>query len=70
MCVWGGGGSAGVRIPSPPEKLKKIIGFLRNAGPDHLKNHQNYVAKPAFNSEPSWARQWNAILNGVSLAGR
>ena len=39
-------------------KIKKNIGFLSNIGPDYLK-----ASKPAFNIEPSSARQRNAILN-------
>ena len=44
-CVCGGG-------PLPLLKNHKNIGFLSNTGPDPLKNH-----KPAFNVEPSSARQ-------------
>ena len=45
--------------PEPPLKNEKNIGFLSNAGPDPLKNHK--ATKPAFNVEPSWACQRNAI---------
>ena len=52
---------------SPPEKKHKNIGFLSNTGPDPLKNHKG--TKPAFNVGPPSARQRNAILIGVFLAG-
>ena len=50
------GGGQGAWIPM---KNHKNIGFLCNNGPDPLKNHKD--TKPAFNVEPSSARQRNAI---------
>ena len=41
-----------------PHENKKNIEFLSNIGPDFLR-----ATKPAFNIEPSSARQRNAILN-------
>ena len=61
-------GEQGVRTP-PPLKNHKNIGFLRNTGPDPLKNRK--ATKPAFKVGTSSARQRNAVslnLNGVSLA--
>ena len=52
----GGGGGAGVRTPL---KNHKNIGFLRNAGPDSLKNLKSI--KPAFNFAHSSARNLNGI---------
>ena len=52
----GGGGGQGLRAPL---KNQKNIGFLSNTGPDSLKNQK--ASKPAFNVEPSSARQRNAI---------
>ena len=43
-----------------PLKTFKNIGFLSNTGPDHPKNHK--ATKPAFNVEPTSARQRNAII--------
>ena len=54
-----GGGGAGGRTPPPPLKNYKNIGFLSNTGPEPLKNHK--ATKPAFNVEPSLARQRNAV---------
>ena len=45
--------------PPPPQKNHKNIGFLRNSGPDLLKNHE--ATEPVFNVGPSSARQRNAI---------
>ena len=42
-----------------PGKITKLVGFLSNTVPDPLKN--NKATKPAFNVEPSSARQRNAI---------
>ena len=52
----GGGGEA--EGPDPLE-IHKNIGFLCNTGRDTLKN--NKAAKPAFNVDPSSARQRNTI---------
>ena len=48
------GEGAGVLDPPPLEISQKYRGFS-NTGPDPLKNHK--AAKPAFNVEPSSARQ-------------
>ena len=48
----------GAACPDPPENHKNI-GFLRNTGPDRLKNHK--TTKPAFNVGPPLARRRNAI---------
>ena len=45
--------------PGPALKNHKDIGFLRNTGPDPLKNHK--ATKPAFNFGQLSARQRNAI---------
>ena len=50
------GGTGGL---DPLENYKNI-GFLSNTCPDPLKNHK--AIKPAFNAEPSSARQRNAIF--------
>ena len=49
----GGGGGQGVKTPLL--KNHKNKGFLRNTGPDPLKNHK--ATKPAFNVGPSLAHQ-------------
>ena len=53
------GGTVG---PDPPPHLKnrKNKGFLRNTGPDPLKNYK--ATKPAFNGVPASARQRNTNL--------
>ena len=54
------GGSRGWdRRSGPPLKNHKNKGFLRNTGPDPLKNYK--ATKPAFNVGQSSARQRNAI---------
>ena len=53
----GGGGDSGSG-PPPLAKSQKYR-FLRNTGPDPLKNHK--ATKPAFNVWPSSACQRNAI---------
>ena len=65
-CTSGSRGGRGHGFRTPLENHKNI-GFLSN-NPDPLKNHK--ATKPAFNVGPSFARQPNAILNGLSLAGR
>ena len=51
-----GGGGQGVRTPI---ENHKNIGFLNNSGPDPQNNYE--ATEPAFNVEPSSARQRNAI---------
>ena len=53
--------------PDPLERSQKI-GFLSNTSPDPLKNRK--VTRPEFDVMSSPGRQRNAILIGVSLAGR
>ena len=48
-----GGSRGGTRGSDPPENSQNK-GFLSNAGPDPLKNHE--AIKPAFNVGPSSAR--------------
>ena len=48
-----------VRIQMAPLKNHQNIGFLRNTGPDTLKNHKD--TKPAFNVGPSSVHQRNPI---------
>ena len=54
-------GAVGLDPPPPFENHEnhKTIGFLSNADPDPLENHN--ATKPGFNLESSWARQGNAI---------
>ena len=52
----GSEGGQGVRCPL---KNHKDLDFLSNTSPDPRKNHK--ATKPAFNVEPSSARQQNAI---------
>ena len=51
-------GGGGTRGPGPPPEKSQKIKFLRNPGPDPLKNHK--ATKQAFNVGPSSARQRNA----------
>ena len=52
----------------PDQANHKNIGFVSNTGPDPLKNHK--ATKPAFNVEPSSARQRKTYKYGVSVAGQ
>ena len=54
-----GGSRGGDRGYGPSLKNHKNIGFLSDTGPDPPKIYK--ATKPAFNVEPSLARQRNAI---------
>ena len=58
-CMRGSRGARGVRTPTPRDRLKKTIGYLRNTDPDPLGNHK--FIKQAFNVGPSSTRQQTAI---------
>ena len=65
----GGGGGGGQGVWTPLENYKNI-GFLSNTCPDPLKITKVVVwSNPAFNVGSSSARQRNAILTGILLAG-
>ena len=57
-----GGGDRG---SGPLQENHKNIGFLRNTGPDPLKNHKATIQFWVIIGTPA-----NRHLNGVSLAGR
>ena len=58
-CMRGPRGGGGPDPPTPTLNKYKNIGFLSNTDPDPMNNHKD--TKPAFNIEPSSARQRNAI---------
>ena len=45
----------GVRTPPPCKKTHTAIGFLRNTGPDTMKNHEATVGKPIITVNVSLA---------------